>query len=43
VTGSVRLAAALTGSVFESGELPSQVVRRAMWRRTVSVGLHYGR
>jgi len=43
VTGSVRLAAALTGSVFESGELPSQVARRAMWRRTVSVGLHYGR
>ena len=43
VTGSVRVAAALTGSVFEAGELPSQVVRRVMWRRTVSVGLRYGR
>ena len=41
VTGSVRVAAALTGSVFDAGELPSQLARRAMWRRTVSVGLRY--
>ena len=41
VTGSVRVSAALTGSVFDAGELPSQLARRAMWRRTVSVGLRY--
>ena len=43
VTGSLRVAAALTGSVFDAGELPSQLARRAMWRRTVSVGLRYGK
>jgi hypothetical protein len=39
MTGLVRVAAAFTGSVFDAGELPSELARRAMWRRTVSVGL----
>src|SRR2546426_10922393 len=39
--GSLRVAAALTGSLFKEGELPPGFERRAMWRRSVSLGLQY--
>jgi len=39
--GSLRGAAALTGSLFKQGELPPGFERRAMWRRSVSLGLRY--
>ncbi len=39
--GSVRAAAALTGSLFENGELPGGFELRAMWRRSVSLGVRY--
>src|SRR3989441_8718036 len=39
--GSLRGAAALTGSLFKQGELPPGFERRAMWRRSVSLGLRF--
>ena len=39
--GSLRVAAALTSSLFREGELPPGFERRAMWRRSVSLGLRY--
>jgi len=39
--GSLRGAAALTSSLFREGELPPGFERRAMWRRSVSLGLRY--
>ena len=39
--GALRVAAALTGSLFKEGELPPGFERRAMWRRSVSLGLRY--
>jgi len=39
--GSLRGAAALTGSLFKEGELPPGFERRAMWRRSVSLGLRF--
>ena len=39
--GCLRGAAALTGSLFKQGELPPGFERRAMWRRSVSLGLRY--
>ena len=39
--GSLRAAAALTSSLFREGELPPGFERRAMWRRSVSLGLRY--
>jgi hypothetical protein len=39
--GSVRAAAALTPSLFRDGELPAGFERRALWRRSVSLGLRY--
>ncbi len=41
LTGSIRAGAALTGSVFNEGELPPELGRRAMWRRSLSIGLRY--
>ena len=41
LAGSLRVAAALTGSLFKEGELPPGFERRAMWRRSVSLGLRY--
>ncbi len=39
--GSIRAAAAVTGSLFDPGELPPGFERRVMWRRSVSLGLGY--
>ncbi len=39
--GSLRVAAAVTESLFREGELPPGFERRAMWRRSVSLGLRY--
>src|SRR2546426_4916912 len=39
--GTLRGAAALTSSLFREGELPPGFERRAMWRRSVSLGLRY--
>ncbi len=39
--GTLRGAAALTSSLFKEGELPPGFERRAMWRRSVSLGLRY--
>ena len=39
--GSLRGAAAVTASLFREGELPPGFERRAMWRRSVSLGLRY--
>jgi hypothetical protein len=41
LAGSLRVAAAVTGSLFKEGELPPGFERRAMWRRSVSLGLRY--
>lgn len=41
VTGIVRAAIAVTPSIFSSDELPSNLQRRATWRRGVSVGVGY--
>jgi len=39
--GTLRGAAALTSCLFKEGELPPGFERRAMWRRSVSLGLRY--
>jgi hypothetical protein len=41
LAGVVRAGAAVTGSLFNADELPPGFVRRAMWRRTVSLGARY--
>ncbi|HYT04310.1 MAG TPA: hypothetical protein VEM13_05445 [Gemmatimonadales bacterium] len=39
--GSIRAGGALTGSLFDDGELPSGFERRAMWRSSVALSLRY--
>ena len=41
LAGSVRGGVALTSSLFNEGELPGGFELRAMWRRSVSLGLRY--
>src|SRR3989454_3490919 len=41
LAGSVHAGAVVTGPVFEQGDLPAGVERRAPWRRWVSLGLRY--
>lgn len=40
-TGSIRAGLAVTPSIFSASELPSNLERRATWRRGVSVGVAY--
>jgi hypothetical protein len=41
VVGAVRTGAAVTGPVFERGDLPPGFERRATWRRWVALALRY--
>jgi len=41
VAGAVRTGVAVTGPVFEKGDLPPGFARRATWRRWVAVALRY--
>jgi hypothetical protein len=41
LTGSVRAGAAVTRSLFQAGEPPPGFETRAMWRRSLSLGLRY--
>jgi hypothetical protein len=41
LAGTVRATVARTSSVFDAGELPVDFERRAMWRRSLSLGLRY--